>query len=73
MNPLSTSLRKYLPRITKRDKVLDSITFYRAIVNDELSPLFNSKLELVEALTEKYKDFPIKNVVVQKVILQTIK
>lgn len=73
MNKFSTNLRKYLPKITKRDKVLDSIQFYRAIVNDELTPCFQTKFQLFEALTEKYKDFPIQNVVIQKVILQTIK
>ena len=73
MKPLSTSLRKYLPKITKRDKVVDSIQFYRAVVNDELTPCFQNKLQLFEALTEMYKESPIKNVVIQKVILQTIK
>lgn len=64
---------KYLPKISKRDKVRDSISFYRAIVNDELTKCYNSKLELMSDIQQLYADKPIKNIVMQKVVLQTLK
>lgn len=73
MRTLLTPVRKYLPKITKRDKVVDSIVFYRAVVNGELTPCFKTKLQLIEGLQEKFKQVPFRDIIVQKVILQTIK
>lgn len=64
---------KYLPKMSKRDKVSDSIFFYRAIVNDELTKCYKSKMELLSDIQQIYADKPIKNIILQKVILQTLK
>lgn len=64
---------KYLPKISKRDKISDSIFFYRAIVNDELTEAFKTKLELMSEIQRIYAKKPINNIIIQKVILQTLK
>lgn len=66
-------LLKYLPKMSKRDKVTDSISFYRAIVNDELTKCYDTKLALMTDIQNIYANKPIKNIVMQKVILQTLK
>lgn len=63
---------KFLPKITKRDKVSDSRVFYRCIINGELSELFTNKADLVLYVSDYHKSKPISSLNMQKITLQTL-
>lgn len=67
MNPL-----KHLPKLHKRDKVKEKITFYRGIIGDTCTPLFNTKSDLYQHVASEYSAKPISSLILQKVTLENL-
>lgn len=63
---------KHLPKLHKRDKVSDQIVFYRALIDNILSPCFKTKAELYTFVQENYSTKAFGSLVIQKVILQSL-
>ena len=63
---------KHLPKIRKRDSVIDSKVFYRAIVNDSVTDFFNTKAEMIAFIAKYYSEKPISSLNMQKITLQSL-